>query len=271
MGERQYWSNEHLKCLLETCIEEINIVGKKGLSLQKDSWNKLGRVLKEKFGLDLTQKQMKNAYDNLKAKYIGWVYLKNKTGNIYNAQTNTFTLTNEEWKEFKKGHPKAASLKTIPLPFPELCARLFDGNIVTGNGKRILTQTTSEVGSSSSCHRVQPHLIMDTVLHGTKDDADTSHQTSKATLEPNPNKRVKNSKSSSITDDDLALDVLKALHYLIKGKKGPTVLECSEKLKLIGLEPVDPLFLAAFFIFGVSSDMREVWMALPDIPDVLRE
>ncbi|KAJ0820616.1 putative Myb/SANT-like domain-containing protein [Helianthus annuus] len=102
MGEKQQWSNDHLKCLLETCIEEIHTVGRKGLSLHKDSWNKLGKVLKEKFGLDLTQKQMKNAYDNLKAKYVGWVYLKNKTGNIYNPQTNTFSLTNEEWEEFKK-------------------------------------------------------------------------------------------------------------------------------------------------------------------------
>ncbi|KAL8244856.1 hypothetical protein R6Q59_011114 [Mikania micrantha] len=102
MGEKQQWSNEHIKCLLETCIEEINNVGKKGLSLHKDSWNKLGMVLKDKFGMVLTQKQMKNAFDNLKAKYVGWLYLKNKTGNLYNAQTNTFTLTNEEWEEFKK-------------------------------------------------------------------------------------------------------------------------------------------------------------------------
>ncbi|KAJ0715472.1 putative Myb/SANT-like domain-containing protein [Helianthus annuus] len=63
MGEKQQWSNDYLKCLLETCIEEINTVGRKGLSLHKDSWKKLGKVLKEKFGLDLTQKQMKNAYD----------------------------------------------------------------------------------------------------------------------------------------------------------------------------------------------------------------
>ncbi|KAJ0428921.1 hypothetical protein HanRHA438_Chr17g0809471 [Helianthus annuus] len=56
MGEKQQWSNDHLKCLLETCIEEIHTVGRKGLSLHKDSWNKLGKVLKKKFGLDLTQK-----------------------------------------------------------------------------------------------------------------------------------------------------------------------------------------------------------------------
>ncbi|KAD4889271.1 hypothetical protein E3N88_21344 [Mikania micrantha] len=76
MGEKHQWSNEEIKCLLETCIEEINNVGKRGLSLHKDSWNKLGRVLKEKFGMDFSQKQLKNAFDNLKAKYIGWMYLK---------------------------------------------------------------------------------------------------------------------------------------------------------------------------------------------------
>ncbi|KAD5508769.1 hypothetical protein E3N88_16472 [Mikania micrantha] len=291
MGEKQQWSNEHIKCLLETCIEEINSVGKKGLSLHKDSWIKLGRVLKEKFGLDLTQKQMKNAYDNLKAKYIGWVYLKNKTGNIYNAETNTFTLTNEEWEEFKKGHPKAGALKTVPLPFPDLCAALFDGNTATGNCKWTSTQTTSMVGSSS-CQRVQQLLLTNSVFHDTEDDAGTSHQTSEPipdhtsdpnfepasepipeptrepTPESNPRKKSKTTKSSSINADDLAHDMRKALQYLIKGNEGPTVAVCSEKLKLVGLDPVDPLFLAAFHIFGVSTGMREAWMALPDIPDV---
>ncbi|KAD6795991.1 hypothetical protein E3N88_06887 [Mikania micrantha] len=239
MGEKQQWSNEHIKCLLETCIEEINNVGKKGLSLHKDSWNKLGIVLKDKFGMVLTQKQMKNAFDNLKAKYVGWLYLKNKTGNLYNAQTNTFTLTNEEWEEFKK--------------------------------------------------RVQQLLITDSIFHDTEDDADTSHHTSEPTPDPtfeptpeptadtreatpdsNPSKRSKTTKSSSINSDDLAHDMRQALQYLIKGKEGPTVAECYEKLKLVGLDPVDPLFLAAFHIFGVSTGMREAWMTLPDIPEVLR-
>ncbi|KAL8249848.1 hypothetical protein R6Q59_006716 [Mikania micrantha] len=67
MGEKQKWSNEHIKCLLETCIEEIHSVGKKRSSLQKDSWNKLEIVLKDKLGLVLTQKQMKNAFDKLKS------------------------------------------------------------------------------------------------------------------------------------------------------------------------------------------------------------
>ena len=57
---------------------------------------------KEKFGMELSQKQMKSCYDNLKAKYIGLAYLKNKTGNLYNPQTNMFNLTTKEWDDFKK-------------------------------------------------------------------------------------------------------------------------------------------------------------------------
>ncbi|KAL8235936.1 hypothetical protein R6Q59_017018 [Mikania micrantha] len=190
------------------------------------------------------------------------------------------------------GHPKAGSLKTVPLPFPELCAALFDGNSATGSMKWTSSQTTSVVGSSS-CQRVQQLLITDSIFHDTEDDADTSHHTSEPTPDPtfeptpdptfeptpdtreatpdsNPSKRSKTTKSSSINSDDLAHDMRQALQYLIKGKEGPTVAECYEKLKLVGLDPVDPLFLAAFNIFGVSTGMREAWMTLPDIPEVLR-
>ncbi|KAL8240341.1 hypothetical protein R6Q59_013696 [Mikania micrantha] len=192
-----------------------------------------------------------------------------------------------------KGHPKARALKTVPLPFSDLCAALFDGNTATGNCKWTSTQTTSMVGSSS-CQRVQQLLLTNSVFHDTEDDAGTSHQTSEPipdhtsdpnfepasepipeptrepTPESNPRKKSKTTKSSSINADDLAHDMRKALQYLIKGNEGPTVVVCSEKLKLVGLDPVDPLFLAAFHIFGVSTGMREAWMALPDIPDVLR-
>lgn len=128
---------------------------------------------------------MKNAYDNLKAKYIGWVYLKNKTGNIYNAQTNTFHMTTEEWEDFRKGHPKAASLKTVPLPFPELCATLFDGNAATGKYKWTSTQASSGVGSSS-CHHQQLQ-ITDIPFHNMLDDDGVSHNTSEPIPETTPN------------------------------------------------------------------------------------
>ncbi|KAE8692659.1 hypothetical protein F3Y22_tig00110831pilonHSYRG00371 [Hibiscus syriacus] len=209
-----------------------------------------GRVLKERFGMELSQKQMKNTYDNLKAKYIGLVYLRNKTGNLYNPQTNTFTLTNEEWEEFRKGHPKVVSLKTTPLPFLELCATLFDGNSATGNCKWTSTQTTSGVGSSS-CHHVQPLLLTNSSFIDSKDDDGTSHEppsepAPNTSVDPppessptfdRPSKRAKTSKSSSdktiVTFDDIAVDMQKALQHIVKNKDGPTSVECYEKLTFV--------------------------------------
>ena len=96
MADSHPWTPEQKKILLEACIEEVVISGRKGLSLHKESWAKVGRIVNEKFNLDLNQRQLKNCYDNLKFKYQGWAYLKNKTGNLYNPQTNMFTLTDEE-------------------------------------------------------------------------------------------------------------------------------------------------------------------------------
>ncbi|XP_052627072.1 uncharacterized protein LOC128133608 [Lactuca sativa] len=176
MADKPTWTNDQTKFLLNTCIEEVQNVGRKGLSLHKNSWNKLGTTIKEKFGVDLTQRQLKNAYDNLKAKYTGWLYLKNKTGNLYNPQTNTFNLTNKEWEDFKKGHPKAASLKTVPLLFPELCAELFDGNSASGNLSYTTSQTPSGHGSSS--FHVTPLQLMDTPsVNIDEDDFFSNHTT----------------------------------------------------------------------------------------------
>ncbi|KAI3680297.1 hypothetical protein L2E82_50523 [Cichorium intybus] len=51
----------------------------------------------------------------------------------------------------QQGHPKAASLKTVPLPFPELCAALFDelcaalfdGNAATGKSTCTISDSTA--------------------------------------------------------------------------------------------------------------------------------
>ncbi|VFQ88742.1 unnamed protein product [Cuscuta campestris] len=191
--------------------------------------------------------------------------------------------------EIRVGNPKAGSLKTVPLRFLELCAELFDGNAATGMHKWTSTQQTSLNASSSHC-RPKPLLLQDTVLHEIEDDVtDTGHQTFESTPEPtpepnpdrtsehtpehnpepNPKKKTKISKST-INSDELARDMQEAIRCLIKGKEGPTVVECSEKLKLVGLNPIDPLFLAAYHIFGVSLDMRAAWMTLPEIPEVLK-
>ena len=74
-------------------------MGRNGGSLRKESWIKVAKNIHDVCRMNATQKQLKN---HLKAKYACWVYLKNKTGNLYNPETNTFNLTNEEWEEFYK-------------------------------------------------------------------------------------------------------------------------------------------------------------------------
>lgn len=102
----------------------------------------------------------------------------------------------------------------------------------------------------------------------------TAEPTPDPTREPNPEanprkkKKTKTSKKT-INSDELAANMNMALQTIIKGKEGSTFTDCAERLKLVGLNKVDPLFLAAFNIFGRGSDMREAWMTLPEDPEVL--
>ncbi|XP_033512649.1 uncharacterized protein [Nicotiana tomentosiformis] len=75
---------------------------------------------------------MKNHYDYLKEKYQAWLPITKKTGNIYDPATNTILMSNSEWDEYIKAHPKAKALKTSPLSFPDLCTKLFEGSTATG-------------------------------------------------------------------------------------------------------------------------------------------
>ncbi|CAI9267668.1 unnamed protein product [Lactuca saligna] len=229
------------------------------------------------------------------------------------SYTGDFDLTAEEWDDFKKGHPKAASLRTIPLPFPDLCARLFDGNSATGNFRSYSTQSSSVAGASSC--RVPPLQITATPFDAMDDDGvDTSHHEpppsaaspsaaspsagspsaaspsagspytgSPYTTTPsgNPNKRAKPSTpvapsaspsasspdGTSVTANDLAFEMKKALQSLTKGY---TIPQCLEKLEVLQLGPTDPLRFVAYHIFGGTMNMREMWMHLPDVPEILR-
>ncbi|GJU49594.1 putative nuclease HARBI1 [Tanacetum coccineum] len=42
--QRKYWSDEMIKVLLDTCIEEMKTTGRKSTSLHKQSWVRLGRI-----------------------------------------------------------------------------------------------------------------------------------------------------------------------------------------------------------------------------------
>ncbi|CAI9269050.1 unnamed protein product [Lactuca saligna] len=182
MGEKQQWTNKHLKCLLDSCIEEVKSVGRKGLSLQKVSWIRLGRVLKEKFGVELTQKQMKNAYDNLKAKYTGW---STQSSSVAGASC------------------RVPPLQITATPFQAI----DDDGVDTSHHDPSPSAASPSVGLPST---VSPYT---------------------ASPSRNPNKRAKplipiapsaslsasSPDGTSITADDLAFEMKKALQSLTKG------------------------------------------------------
>ncbi|CAI9276911.1 unnamed protein product [Lactuca saligna] len=177
------------------------------------------------------------------------------------------------------GHPKVASLRIIPQPFPDLCAPLFDGSSSTGNFRTYSTQTSS-VARASFCH-VLPLQITATPFHAIDDDGDdTSHHepppyaaspstTSPYTVSPSSNPK-KSSKLStlitlsaspstsspdgtSITAEDSAFEMKKALHSLTKGN---TIPQCLEKLEVLQLGPTNPLLFVAYHIFKGTMNLR---------------
>ncbi|CAI9263607.1 unnamed protein product [Lactuca saligna] len=65
----------------------------------------------------------------------------------------------------------------MPLPFPDICARLFDGNSATGNFRSYSTQSSSVAGASSC--RLPPLQITATPFLALDDNGDdTSHHAS---------------------------------------------------------------------------------------------
>ncbi|XP_021971435.1 uncharacterized protein LOC110866600 [Helianthus annuus] len=203
--DRQQWTHEAIKCMLETCLEEIGRVGRNGQSLRRESWGRVGAKLMEEFRFDLNQKQIRNAFDTMKSKYVGWCYLRNKTRNLYNPQTNMFTLTPQEWDDFKKGHPRVMSLITQPLPHLNLFIDVFEGLSATGGNQWTSTQT-SRVSSSP---QVQTLQIEGASVH-LEDDGD-SHEQSFRLGDGDP---ISNDGPSVRPNDDSKLGPRKRLKHL---------------------------------------------------------
>ncbi|CAI9290056.1 unnamed protein product [Lactuca saligna] len=150
------------------------------------------------------------------------------------SASDLLAVAAEEWDDLKKGHPKAASLRTITLNFPNLCARLFDGNSATSNFRSYSTQSSSVAGASSC--RVPPLQITATHFLAINDDGDgISHHAS----EPPPS------------------------------TASPYIASPSEKLEVLQLGPTDPLSFVAYHIFGGTINLKETWMHLSDVPEIL--
>lgn len=93
------WKQENIeKTFLEACLHEITVNGREGNSLKVNSWKNVGQRLQKEHDFDANQRQMKNRYDYLKAKFGAWLKLRNKSGNVYDPIKNKFNLEEEEWQ-----------------------------------------------------------------------------------------------------------------------------------------------------------------------------
>nr|GEW01294.1 myb/SANT-like domain, Harbinger transposase-derived nuclease domain protein [Tanacetum cinerariifolium] len=153
--DRMKWSENCIKHFLEACIEEVNKVGRKNEgSLRRPSWTNVGKQLLEVCNLEVTQKQMRNEYDHLKWKFFEWAYLKQTMSDRYNSETNAFNLTNEEWEDLFKDHPRAKNLRSSPLLFPDLCTKLYERAFTSDGTQDLSTHATpkSEPYDSEDTH-----------------------------------------------------------------------------------------------------------------------
>ncbi|KAJ9538368.1 hypothetical protein OSB04_031101 [Centaurea solstitialis] len=196
-----------------------------------------------------------NHFDYLKGKYGAWLRLKNKTGNVYDPSTNTFNLTLGQWDvEIKVHFLYVESLRTTSLPFPDLCAQLFEGGVSTG---------VASFGPSSKDPEpsVEPFHVHDVeeveVVTSQPSNIASSYRTNART-----NRRA--NQPSSAVDDDIMV-VLKGLvgkHESPEKLEIPSYNACLQKLNEFELEQEDPLYVIAMSLLG-DKDNGEPWMGIP--------
>ncbi|KAM3282400.1 hypothetical protein P3S67_026045 [Capsicum chacoense] len=162
-SDRLIWRMDVLKTFLESCIQEVSLNERCESSLKAESWDRIKDVLATTHNFVATQKKMKNQYDYIKEKYQAWLPLTKKTGNIYDPTTNTIQMSNSEWKEYIKVHPKAKVLKRSPLAFPELCTTLFESATATGVYGWSSSCTTPQPGASSASTNINLDNLQDLV------------------------------------------------------------------------------------------------------------
>ncbi|XP_059302278.1 uncharacterized protein LOC132054252 [Lycium ferocissimum] len=176
-------------------------------------------------------KKMKNYYDYLKEKNQAWLPLTKGTDNIYDPAIHTFQMSNSEWDEYIKAHPKAKTLRNSPLPFPNLYTKLFEGSTATRIHSWSPSCTYRQPGVSS----VSTPIDIDTLdgaedLFGDKNNEapkDSPSQSSVSVERKASGKKRKLSSSELEIDEKMSI----ALELLIKKSSGLDVEECMDKLQ----------------------------------------
>ncbi|XP_075097500.1 uncharacterized protein LOC107808235 [Nicotiana tabacum] len=263
-NQRVSWRNVNVvNTFLETCIEEVSLNGRLRNSLKPDSWNKVKLALETSHGLRVTQKQMKNHYDYLKEKYQAWLPITKKTGNFYDPATNSIRMSNVEWDEYIKAHPKAKTLKSSPLPFPDLCTRLFEDS----SGTEVHGQSPSGTIPGPNMSYVSTDKDIDTPdvaedLLGDKNDGASNNSTSQSSV-PVERKSLGIKRKFSLSQLEVDEKMSIALEILIKKNSGPDIEECMDKLEGLGWE--EPLYSAAVSILCEGDSHRKVWMKMIEV------
>ncbi|KAK9064947.1 hypothetical protein SSX86_016330 [Deinandra increscens subsp. villosa] len=239
---RVSWKSEAVdKAFLEACLDEVTINGREGTSLKGCSWKVVGEKLKNEHNFIVDRAQMKNRYDYIKKKFVTWVKLRNKTGNLYNPVTNTFSMSDEEWVAEGKGvvstgvHCWGPS-STIPHPAEEFSAHDMDEDHCT--------QMETDA----------PHA------------SDESSGRSKYHEGQGNSKRVRR----NTFDDDLrevGKEIVNVAKMLVESErlnkeKEDDVDACMEKLEKMEWGEGDPRYDTALLLFGESADLRKVWLRL---------
>ncbi|KAK1389747.1 Myb/SANT-like domain-containing protein [Heracleum sosnowskyi] len=267
---RVVWKNESItKTFLEACIREAAENGRQGSSLRPQSWEKVIKTLQQTQNFVVDQRQEKNSYDYTRYKYQAWCRLKNKTGNLYDASTNMFNLSEEEWKQEIQAEP----IKTSPLLFPDLCTQLYDGVTATGVNS---WGPTAKRSRNNQCQS-EVHEVVDSPINvegqGSYEPPEINPNLEEETPQvpennntpkedsPRPKKKPKQPVNKPI-NNQFEEKMSKALDIIVQKSNGPTNKECKDKLKSLGGSAENPLYQLALGIFCESESHREAWMNL---------
>ncbi|PWA40334.1 Myb DNA-bind domain-containing protein [Artemisia annua] len=263
---RVSWKNlSVVRTFLDACIQEISLNGREGGSLKAHSWKKVAQVLNENHNFSVDRKQMKNHYDYLKGKYGAWLLLRNKTGNVYDPSTNTFNLTDEEWEIEMKKNRHVEGLRKTTLPFPDLCAQLFDGAMSTG----IRSWGPS---SHEPMPRDEPLVIEDDQEIEIVETSQPIPVATQSLSHPPAEKTKRKGKQVMTVVEEEIMGVLKIMaekHNTpepppkTQKLEPPTFDDCLKRLDEIGWDEDNQLYDVALAIFCEPNDhYRQAWMKM---------
>ncbi|KAJ9561707.1 hypothetical protein OSB04_006867, partial [Centaurea solstitialis] len=261
------WKKEGLvQTFLEACLHEMIKNGREGSSLKAQSWKNVGEQLRKKHNFIVDQRQMKNHYDYIKGKYTAFQKLKNKTGNVYDPTTNTFNLTEEEWKIEISGNKYMEPLRSTGLLFPDLCVQLFDGVASIGLESYGTASTIPDPYDSDPNLNEDVEGVPETQdTEGAATTQETGGRTSTQECSSRPPVQSRKRKGKEACNSNKAQveeTILKVMNVMLEkhGASTNDIDDCLKKLAELGWDA--PLHNMALFVLSESADYRKMWMHL---------